>query len=159
LPISDRGNDHVCPEHAAVFPDTPALVFEHAGSKPRAYVSPKEIIGWVEDEPLVFKPGSKYEYSNTDNIVVGLMIEAVTGKTYADNLQQIVFGPSKLTQTSLPTKLGLPSPYIHGYVVEPGKEPQDFTNFLSPSGAWARSSARTSSRTSRTSPSGWIRAT
>jgi D-alanyl-D-alanine carboxypeptidase len=31
----------------------------------------------------------------------------------------------------------LPAPFIHGYDVEPGKQPQDVTTFLSPSGAWA----------------------
>jgi D-alanyl-D-alanine carboxypeptidase len=110
---------------------------KQAETDPTGFVSPAKIISWVAKDPLVFKPDSKYEYSNTDNIVVGLMVESATQQTYANQLQQIVFGPSKLTQTSLPTKLGLPSPYIHGYVVEPEEEEKDFTNFLSPSGAWA----------------------
>jgi D-alanyl-D-alanine carboxypeptidase len=110
---------------------------KQAETDPKGFVSPAKIISWVSQDPLVFKPDTKYEYSNTDNIVVGLMVESATQKTYASELQRIVFGPSKLTQTYLATKLGLPSPYIHGYIVEPEKEEQDFTNFLSPSGAWA----------------------
>jgi D-alanyl-D-alanine carboxypeptidase len=106
-------------------------------TKPRAYVSPKEVIGWVEDEPLAFKPDTRYEYSNTDNIVVGLMVEAVTKQSYTSELQKIVLRPAKLTQTSLPTKIKIPSPFIHGYVTEPGAEPQDVSEFLNPSGAWA----------------------
>jgi D-alanyl-D-alanine carboxypeptidase len=66
------------------------------------------------------------------------MVESVTQQTYANELQQIVFGPSKLTQTSLPTKIVLPSPYIHGYLPATESEgAEDVTNFLSPSGAWA----------------------
>jgi D-alanyl-D-alanine carboxypeptidase len=111
---------------------------KQAETNPRGYVSPQKVISWVAKEPLVFKPDSKYEYSNTDNIVVGLMVEAVTKKTYADNLQQIVFGPSKLTQTSLPTKVKIPSPFIHGYLPATETESeQDVSEFLSPSGAWA----------------------
>jgi D-alanyl-D-alanine carboxypeptidase len=111
---------------------------KQAETDPTGFVSPAKIISWVAKDPLVFKPDSKYEYSNTDNIVVGLMVESVTQQTYANELQQIVFGPSKLTQTSLPTKLGLPSPYIHGYLPATETEgEQDVTNFLSPSGAWA----------------------
>ena len=33
------------------------------------------------DEPLDFPAGSRYEYSNTDNIVVAMMAEAATGRS------------------------------------------------------------------------------
>jgi D-alanyl-D-alanine carboxypeptidase len=41
----------------------------------------------VANEPLVFTPGSRYEYSNSDNLIIGLMAEAVTGRTYEELLQ------------------------------------------------------------------------
>jgi len=110
---------------------------EQAKRDPRGFVSPQKIIGWVRGEPLEFAPGSDYEYSNTDNIVVGLIAEAVTGRSYAQNLDQIVFGPAGLIQTSFPTKPALPKPFIHGYVIEVGEPPADVSTFLSPSGAWA----------------------
>jgi len=110
---------------------------EQAKKDPRGFVSPQKIIGWVRREPLEFAPGSKYEYSNTDNIVVGLIVEAVTGRSYGENLGEIVFRPAALRQTSFPTKLALPKPFIHGYVVQVGEPPTDVTTFLSPSGAWA----------------------
>ena len=37
---------------------------------PRGFVSPSRIIDWVRMDPLVFAPGSRYAYSNTDNIVI-----------------------------------------------------------------------------------------
>jgi D-alanyl-D-alanine carboxypeptidase len=125
--------------HTSGVPDyTKSKAFvEQVETKPRAYVAPKTVIGWVAKDPLEFKPGTKYEYSNTDNIVVGLMVEAVTRQSYTNELQKIVLGPAKLTQTSLPTKIKIPSPFIHGYETEPGAEPQDVSEFLNPSGAWA----------------------
>lgn len=125
--------------HTSGLPDyTKSEAFEkQAGTKPRAYVSPTTVISWVEKEPLNFKPDTKYEYSNTDNIVVGLMVEAVTKQSYTSELQKIVLWPAKLTQTSLPTKIKIPSPFIHGYITQPGAEPQDVSEFLNPSGAWA----------------------
>ncbi|HEX6152682.1 MAG TPA: serine hydrolase domain-containing protein [Solirubrobacterales bacterium] len=108
-----------------------------AENDPRGFVSPRRVIGWVRADPLEFAPGSRYEYSNTDNIVVGLIVEAATGRPYGQSLEQIVFGPAGLNETSFPTKLALPKPFIHGYVVEPGEEPTDVSTFLSPSGAWA----------------------
>ena len=67
---------------------------------PQGYVSPAKIIGWVEDDPLEFDPGSEYRYSNTDNIVVGLMAERVTGRPYGDLLRGIVFDPLVSKETA-----------------------------------------------------------
>ncbi len=110
---------------------------KHVARDPRGFVSPATIIGWVRRDPLVFRPGSRYEYSNTDNIVVGLMVESATGRTYASELRRIVFRPAHLSRSSLPTKVAMPSPFIHGYETEAGAEPQDVSEALSPSGAWA----------------------
>ncbi len=111
---------------------------EQATKNPRGYVSPTKIIDWVRHDGLVFTPGSRYEYSNTDNIVVGLIAQQVTGEAYGRLLSTLVFRPAGLTQTTFPTRrISLPAPFIHGYDVEPGKQPQDVTAFLSPSGAWA----------------------
>jgi len=109
-----------------------------ATTNPRGYVSPMQIIGWVRGTRLMFTPGSRYEYSNTDNIVVGLIAQRVTGRSFGQLLATLVFRPAGLRQTSFPTRrISLPKPFIHGYDVELGKPPQDVTTFLSPSGAWA----------------------
>jgi D-alanyl-D-alanine carboxypeptidase len=111
---------------------------KQAENDPTGFVSPLKIISWVRSQGVRFTPGSKYEYSNTDNIVLGLIAQKVTGKSYATLLAKIVFRPAKLRQTSLPTStLALPTPSIHGYALVPGSRPTDVTSFLSPSGAWA----------------------
>jgi D-alanyl-D-alanine carboxypeptidase len=109
-----------------------------AVTNPRGYVSPIQIVGWVGKKGLMFTPGSRYEYSNTDNIVVGLIEQRVTGRSFGRLLSALVFRRAGLRQTSFPTRrLSLPTPFMHGYDVKPGKPPQDGTAFLSPSGAWA----------------------
>lgn len=106
--------------------------------RPQAYVSPATIISWVAADGLGFAPGSRYAYSNTDNIVVALMVEAVTGRRYEDVLRERVTGPLGLRHTTLvPRRLGLPTPDLRGYGVAPGERPQDITTALSPSGAWS----------------------
>jgi D-alanyl-D-alanine carboxypeptidase len=104
---------------------------------PGGFVSPRKILSWVAGDGLAFRPGSRYEYSNTDNIVVGLIAEKVTGRPYGRLLRGIVFRPLGLSQTSFPVRTPLPRPFIHGYVTEPGSAPQDVSTLLSPSGAWA----------------------
>jgi D-alanyl-D-alanine carboxypeptidase len=125
--------------HTSGLPDyTQSKGFARQAEKdPRGFVSPSKIIGWVRADPLEFAPGSRYEYSNTDNIVIGLIVEAITGQPYGQALEEIVFAPAQLRRTSFPTKPALPKPFIHGYVVEPGEAPTDVSTFLSPSGAWA----------------------
>jgi D-alanyl-D-alanine carboxypeptidase len=105
---------------------------------PGGYVSPSTIVEWVSAKGLVFAPGSRYTYSNTENIIVALMAEAATGDSYGRLLRSVVFRPAGLTETSLPTRrIALPRPFLHGYLTEPGEEPEDATTLISPSGAWA----------------------
>ena len=111
---------------------------KQAMTNPHGYVSPTGIIDWVRADGLEFTPGSRFAYSNTDNIVLGLIAQQVTREPYGRLLSQLVFRPAGLTQTTFPTlRISLPTPFIHGYDVEPGKPPLDVTTFLSPSGAWA----------------------
>ncbi|MEO8968911.1 MAG: serine hydrolase domain-containing protein, partial [Solirubrobacteraceae bacterium] len=94
---------------------------EQATKDPKGYVSPTLIIDWVRRDGLNFPPGARYAYSNTDNIVVGLIAERVTGQSYGQLLSRIVFRPARLMQTTFPTlKISLPTPFLHGYQVAPG---------------------------------------
>ena len=63
---------------------------------PKGYVSPSDDHRLGAHDPLVFPPGTQYEYSNTDNIIVALIAEAVTGRPYPNLLEDIVFDPAEL---------------------------------------------------------------
>ena len=91
----------------------------------------------MEDEPLVFPPGSQYAYSNSDNITVGLMIEAVTDQDYADVLAEKVFEPLELDDTSLPAGTELPDPVFHGYALDDDGQLEDQSNLVAAGYAWA----------------------
>jgi D-alanyl-D-alanine carboxypeptidase len=110
---------------------------EQFRTNPRGYVAPGTIIDWVRGKGLEFAPGSRYKYSNTDNIVVGLIVQEVTGRRYRDLLTSIVFRPGKLRTTSFPFSVPLHDPFIHGYRLRPGAAPRDVSTALSPTGAWA----------------------
>ena len=73
------------------------------------------LIDFVRDEPLEFAPGTGYRYSNTDNIIIALMAEAVTGTPYVDLLKREVARPLDLRQTALPRGVNVPKPLISGY--------------------------------------------
>lgn len=110
---------------------------ERFSSDPRGYISPEEIVGFVADDPLRFPPGSDYYYSNTDNILIGLIGQELTGKVYPNLLRQRVYRPLHLRQTSLPAGYELPLRFVHGYDVAAGAPPEDVSTALSASGIWA----------------------
>jgi D-alanyl-D-alanine carboxypeptidase len=111
---------------------------EAVAADPLTPPPPVQLLSYVEDLPLNFDPGTKFRYSNTDNIAVGLMVEAATGRNYADVLTEKVYGPLGLTATSLPEGADLPTPYIHGYFIEPGSPPEDASVGVFAAGwAWA----------------------
>ncbi|MCX5562773.1 serine hydrolase [Streptomyces sp. NBC_00038] len=114
-------------------PEFLALVTEN----PRRHFDSRRLLDFVADEPLGFRPGSRYAYSNSDNIAVALMAEAVTGRRYEDLLAQLVYRPLDLRSTSLPQGYRMPEPYMHGYDVTPPDPPEDISEVLSASGVWA----------------------
>ena len=67
-----------------------------AETDPTGDVPPRRIISWVARERLRFAPGSRYRYSNTDNIVVGLIAERVSRRSSASLLRTRVFGPARI---------------------------------------------------------------
>ncbi|WP_327720733.1 beta-lactamase family protein [Streptomyces sp. NBC_00490] len=104
---------------------------------PRHRFDSRKLLDFVADEPLRFEPGSRYEYSNSDNIAVALMAEAATHIPYEQLLHKLVYRPLGLRDTSLPQGYRMPKPYLHGYDVTPPDPPVDVSEVLGMSGVWA----------------------
>lgn len=52
------------------------------------------------DEPLAFQPGERFEYSNAGYIVLGLIVEKVSGESYADYVRKHIYEPAGMTDTA-----------------------------------------------------------
>lgn len=100
-------------------------------------IPPAGLLAYAYDHPLRFRPGTRYGYSNSDNIAVALMTEAATGISYARLLQLLVFQALDIRQTTLPGGFRLPAPSLRGYERSAGQPPQDVTEIMSASLAWA----------------------
>ncbi|WIX76193.1 serine hydrolase domain-containing protein [Amycolatopsis carbonis] len=98
---------------------------------------PQELLSYATDPDLLFRPGSRYEYSNSDNILVALMCEAATGRRYEDVLRQRVLQPLGLRDTSLPRGPDLPEPALHGYDTTVAGPPEDVTSAVAAGWSWA----------------------
>jgi D-alanyl-D-alanine carboxypeptidase len=124
--------------HTSGLPDfTTARWQADLNADPLRRFTPPELVAYAANEPPLFPPGSAYNYSNTDNIVVGLMVEAATGRSYERLLRSHVFSPLGLPGTSLPGGARLPRPFAHGYILDPPQPAEDVSEAVSMSALWA----------------------
>jgi D-alanyl-D-alanine carboxypeptidase len=108
------------------------------GANLKNYISPLFAISFVFGDPLEFAPGARFEYSNTDNIVMALMAESATGRGFAALLRDLVLKPLRLRDTSLPKGFTLPRPFIRGYVFNaPGAPLEEVSKEIGVSSVWA----------------------
>jgi CubicO group peptidase (beta-lactamase class C family) len=54
-------------------------------------MTPKMMVGFFKNEPVDFAPGERFEYNNSGYVLLGYLIELVSGETYADFIQQHIF--------------------------------------------------------------------
>ena len=80
--------------------------------------TPAELLAIALRHPPTFPPGQAYEYSNTNYLLLGLIVEKVETKALADVFAARLFGPLGMRETSLPASSSntLPEPYSHGYL-------------------------------------------
>ena len=104
-------------------------------------MTPQRVVSFVSSEPLAFEPGTTYEYSDTDNNVLGIIVEAAAGRSYEQELSSRVLDPMELRSTVLPNSPEMPNPHADGYQYDPesegAEEPENLTTAFDPSAAGA----------------------
>lgn len=63
------------------------------------YGSIQGLLPYFRDRPLLFEPGTGWEYSNAGSIALGAVIEAVTRQAYFDYVWEHIFGPAGMRDT------------------------------------------------------------
>ncbi|MFI2608244.1 serine hydrolase domain-containing protein [Kitasatospora sp. NPDC018619] len=116
-------------EKGGVFPDwtDPAVVraWLDQGGLTRS-VTPAQVVASSVAHPPVFPPGATFGYSNVNYTLLGMVIEKVTGRGYAQEITARVLRPLGLTGTYFPgAATGIRGPHAHGYWTLPaGPGPQ-----------------------------------
>jgi D-alanyl-D-alanine carboxypeptidase len=88
---------------------------------PDAVWTPQQVLDIALAHPPVFPPGQQYMYSNTNYILLGLIIEKVTGKPAGDVITTGIINKLSLKNTSFPMATAIPTPYMHGYLPAAGQ--------------------------------------
>ncbi|MGW7097856.1 serine hydrolase domain-containing protein [Streptomyces sp. NPDC054838] len=90
----------------------------------------RELVDLSLREPRTSEPGAAYRYSNTNFVVVGMLIEKVTGNPVAEEYERRIIKPLKLRNTSyVHPRTEIKGPHAHGYLYpdEAGAAPVDAT--------------------------------
>lgn len=94
-----------------------AEFFAEAPTGPDAFATtPRELVDISLRHPPNFAPNADFEYSNTNTVLLGMVVTKVTGLSLPDYLRQHVIAPLGLGQTTWPTNGAMPAPFTHGYL-------------------------------------------
>jgi D-alanyl-D-alanine carboxypeptidase len=77
---------------------------------------PEDLVRYALSKPVRFAPGTGWSYANTNYVVARLLIEKVTGGSYADRVRRRILRPLGLRDTFVPgTSPDIPGPHAHAY--------------------------------------------
>jgi D-alanyl-D-alanine carboxypeptidase len=111
----------------------PAFQEDFGSDFERAF-SEEELVAYAIPASPVFEPGTQYEYSNTNTVLLGMVIEQVTRQPLGSVLQSRVFTPLGLTGTSYPLTVPLPLPHPTPYAVAVDDGAAEKLPLVSPTG-------------------------
>ncbi len=100
----------------ASYTEDPAFLRTIDENKQRVW-SPEELLTLAFDRPPLFPPGTNWHYSNTNYILLGLLMEQLTGQGVPELFQERLFAPLGMQNTAMPAvaESAMPRPYAHGY--------------------------------------------
>jgi D-alanyl-D-alanine carboxypeptidase len=100
-----------------------------ANSHGQKVFTPEQLLTGALSHPIQFEPGTKYDYCNTNYLLLGLLIKKVTGQTVIDVFNEKIFQPLGMKNTFWPNTSYMPYPYSHGYFLESNNSLTDVTNW------------------------------
>ncbi|MFF7780057.1 serine hydrolase domain-containing protein [Streptomyces tanashiensis] len=129
---------HLAEMRSGLFPYTSDPDFIHdLLSDPQRSFTPEESLAYGFKHKNTFKPGAQFEYSNSNLVLLGLVVEKVSRQPLADFLRNRVLRPAHLRRTSLPSGPEFPEPHPRGYTNQTLSGAVVDSTDWNPSWAWA----------------------
>lgn len=104
----------------------------------KMYYAPKEKIDFFKNEPMDFAPGEKYKYNNSGYILLGSIIEIVSGKKYSEYIDENFFKPLGMNNSFYGSTSDIIKDRAKGYQKQDGSYKN--ANFLDMSNPYAAGS-------------------
>lgn len=74
---------------------------------------PEDMVNVTRDAKLQFTPGESFQYSNTGYVMLGMIIEEVSGQSYANYIEEHIFEPSGMENSMFSLREGIPAAIGH----------------------------------------------
>lgn len=132
-------------QHTSGLPEYAVDIAAEAFAVQNSYFAPRTLLDLALDKPASFQPGERWEYSNTNYLVLGLLIEKLTSKVLHEQIQERIIAPLGLEHSYMPVPgdRSIHGAHPHGYHQDSNGELRDITE-MDPSFAWAAGSMVTS---------------
>ena len=126
-------------QHTSGLPDYTDFLGADVSSVLDAYVEPRELLDVALAQQTSAVPGARHEYSNTNYIVAGLLVQKVTRRTLAREITERVIDRTGLRHTYFPAagEQQIRDRHPHGYFLDESGDPLMDVTDLDPSAAWA----------------------
>ncbi|MGW6139898.1 serine hydrolase domain-containing protein [Streptomyces sp. NPDC055140] len=106
-------------------------------SNPERPFTPQQLLDYSFKHPVLFEPGKQFYYSNTNLILLGLVVEKESGRPLHDYIQDNILTPAGMKQTLFPTGNEFPEPHSQGYSNQTASGKIEDTADWNPSWGWA----------------------
>jgi len=118
--IPDYFDESVMEEYAELWQDFPNYKIRKS----------MDLVPLFIDKPMMYKAGERFQYNNTGFVVLGLIIEKITGMMFDDYLLSNVFGPCGMLNTGYYELDRLPAKCANSYIYDE-KRNEFYTNIYS----------------------------
>lgn len=95
-------------------------------------LSPKELVDFFKNEPMEFNSGEQFKYNNSGYIILGYIIEIISGNSYADFIQENIFDKLEMTSTYYASHQKVIKNRASGYHDRDGYVNVDYISFTLP---------------------------
>jgi D-alanyl-D-alanine carboxypeptidase len=87
-------------------------------------------VKWAVQQKPYFAPGKSWHYSNTNYLLLGLIIEKLTNETVGNEIRKRLIVPFGLTQTTYPQTEAMPEPWARSYGLDKQRNWVDVSNTI-----------------------------
>ncbi|MFI6449426.1 serine hydrolase [Kitasatospora sp. NPDC050543] len=109
---------------SGIFNYTEDPAFDRSGDKLHEWLTvgrwrthhPEQLVALATGHEPYFAPGQGWHYSNTNYVIVGMLIQRTTGRSWAEEVERRIIRPLGLRNTSMPlSSVSVPGPHAHAY--------------------------------------------
>jgi D-alanyl-D-alanine carboxypeptidase len=123
-------------------PDFDTIVLDAGGTLAdvaHTYFDPRQLVDAALDGKRAFKPGKRWEYSNTNYVLLGLIAERVAGRPIGEQITSTIIKPLRLKDTYWPRQgeQRIRGSHPQGYFAAAPGDPWQNLTTLDPSLGWA----------------------